>query len=206
MSSKETATACETNQPTHPASDQRSARRAAGSDVPRSLSPRVVNRIGYPAHPGAAPLPGEVAPAADLLVRASPAAPGSARDPPTSPFPGSRSGNLDILSRPSAPRLRFGGGPVPHDQLEQPGTPTHRDSPRGPARNHGTPHSRSAFSLRAFRTACRQGSRTSLPKLDPPNPALAPSKRSKLALICRSVPIRRYRRPTTRPSSFCGRW
>ena len=64
----------------------------------------------------------------------------------------------------------------------------HRDSPCGTARNHVTPHSRSGLPLRAFRTACRERAGTSLHNLNPPNPELAPSKRSKLALKCRSVP------------------
>jgi hypothetical protein len=130
-----------------------------------------VSCLGYPAHPGAAPPAGGAVPAAGSLFRARPAAPGSDPDPPTSPFPGSCSGHPDILSRPSAPRTRFGGGPGPHHSTQQPGTPSHRDSPLGTARNHVTPHPRSGLSLRAFLTRAENA-----PACLHPNPPRQPPK------------------------------
>jgi len=57
-------------------------------------SPPVVNRLGNPVHPRVAPHTCGVAPAAGSFVGVFPAAPGSDPDPPTSPFPGSRSSHL----------------------------------------------------------------------------------------------------------------
>ena len=160
------------------------ARRPPAGVFPKSVSHRVVRGTGCPAHPEVPQRSAGGSSAAGSFVRGFTSAPGPGPVPPTSPFPGIRSGDLAILSWPVAARgLRIGGGPVHHTQLTNPERPAGDPAPRRVA-----PHLDDQLSLRALnRVPSSAAVRTNHSRPHPP-PQLAPPSRPKLALISRPVP------------------